>query len=149
MNDTRLENIITTTNDSESPINSANTGIPNPEVAEKKRNRRYSAEYKLKVLTEMDGCASASERGAVMRREGLYSSLISEWRKCRDTGALSALNKLRGRKNKYDAKDEKIAALKNEMAALKTRLAQAEAIIDVQKKLSSLLATMPEADGSS
>lgn len=83
MNDTRLEDIITTTNDSESSINNTDTGIPNPEVTEKKRKRRYSAEYKLKVLTEMDECASASERGAVMRREGLYSSLISEWRKLR------------------------------------------------------------------
>ncbi len=111
---------------------------PTPEVNPKRRNRRYPAEYKLAILGEIDRCSSPSERGAILRREGLYASIISEWRKSRDAGALSALNKLRGRKNKYDAKDTKISALEKELAALKCKLSQAEAIIDVQKKVSAL-----------
>lgn len=148
MSETILANKITTTNNTlgdadpaEPTSKGKTTSAPNPEVNKKRQNRRYSADYKLATLSEIDRCTTASERGAIMRREGLYASLISEWRKSRDAGALSALSKLRGRKNKYDAKDHKIAELEKEMATLKGKLAQAEAIIDVQKKVSEIFGT--------
>jgi len=142
MSDSLQNDQETTTNNIPVDVNSTAKGEPthtgSPEVNPKRRNRRYPAEYKLATLSELDHCSSSSERGAILRREGLYASIISEWRKSRDAGALSALNKLRGRKNKYDAKDTKISALEKELAALKGKLSQAEAIIDVQKKVSEI-----------
>jgi len=135
----------------EDDIGKNTTSPPCSEVSPKRRNRRYSAEYKLSVLSELDRCVDASERGAIMRREGVYSSIVLEWRKARDRGALGALNKARGRKKKYDARDNKLMALENEVAMMKTKLAQAEAIIDVQKKVSEIfginLQNKPQSEG--
>jgi len=142
MSELLLNDQTTTTKNTPADASSTSKGepidAPSPEVNPKRRNRRYRAEYKLTILSEIDCCSSSSERGAILRREGLYASIISEWRKSRDAGALSALNKLRGRKNKYDAKDTKISALEKELAALKGKLSQAEAILDVQKKVSEI-----------
>jgi len=114
------------------------SSAPNPEVQAKTAPRRFTAEYKLRILEEIDRCQSGTDRGAVIRREGLFSSSISEWRKARDSGALSALKRIPGRKLKQDAKEQKITALETEINALKARLTQAEAIIDVQKKVSEI-----------
>lgn len=111
---------------------------PNPEVKPARQHRKFAASYKLKVLEELDRCMEAGEKGAVMRREGLYSSQVSDWRRLRREGMLTALNKARGRKKKLDAKDEKISALEAELNALKNKLNQAEAIIDIQKKVSQI-----------
>lgn len=74
---------------------------PDPEVPGKASRRRYPAKYKLKILREADACTKAGEVGALLRREGLYSSLLSQWRRQRDQGALSGLKaKKRGRKTK-------------------------------------------------
>lgn len=110
----------------------------NPEVNPKKNYRRYSATYKLKILSELDRCQNQAEKGAILRREGLYSSLISEWNQTRNIGALDALNQLRGRKPQHDSKDKMISDLQKEIKDLNTRLAQADAILEIQKKVSAL-----------
>src|SRR3972149_3496587 len=76
-------------------------GSPSPEVPEKARRRRFEAAYKLRILAEADRCAAAGQLGELLRREGLYSSHLTSWRKQRDAGALEALApKQRGRKPK-------------------------------------------------
>src|SRR5680860_813116 len=76
----------------------APTGVPNPELVERPRRRRFTAEYKLVILRETDGLTGPGEIGALLRREGLYSSHLSVWRRQRGQGALEALSRLRGRK---------------------------------------------------
>ena len=113
-----------------------------PEVAEKAQRRRFTAEYKADVLNRADGCApGTSELGELLRKEGLYSSHISAWRGQRDRGALDGLEpKKRGRKAKRrDAVALENARLRREVERLQHRLQQAEVIIEVQKKVSTLL----------
>ncbi len=110
----------------------------NPEVSPKAKRRRLTSEYKLRILEELDRCTEAGEKGAIMRREGIYSSSVTEWRRARDAGALGALDKVRGRKLKYDQRDNHINQLEVELAQLKRKLSQAEAIIEVQKKVSEI-----------
>ena len=115
--------------------------IPSPEVEERKRRKQYTAKYKLKILQELDECSSSSERGAILRREGLYSSLICKWRQQHEEGRLSGLQpKKRGRKEtpKDDLKEE-IKRLKQENGKLQKKLKQAKIIIETQKKISELL----------
>lgn len=108
-----------------------------PEVSDKATRRTYSAKYKLKVLREADRCRKPGEIGALLRREGLYSSLLSAWRRQRD-GGLTV--KKRGRDG---AARDKLAAenkrLRREARRLERRLRNAETIIDIQKKASELL----------
>src|SRR5271165_4269827 len=73
---------------------------PDPEVPERATRRRFSAEYKLRILTEVDACSEPGEIGALLRREGLYSSHLVDWRRSRDAGALEGLGRKRGRKPK-------------------------------------------------
>ena len=114
------------------------TKHPDPEVMPKARRRRFSAEYKLRVLTEADACTQHGEIGALLRREGLYSSHLDTWRKQRDQGQLQGLaGKKRGRK--ADRHAAELAQLRRENEQLQARLKQAETIIDVQKKLCGLL----------
>ncbi len=74
------------------------SGLPGPELVERPRRRRFSAEYKLRILREVEACTRSGEVGALCRREGLYSSLLTEWRRARDAGSLEALARPRGRK---------------------------------------------------
>lgn len=113
---------------------------PDPEVVEKPKRRRFTAEYKLRVLREADAC-TAGELGALLRREGLYSSNLTAWRRQRAKGELAALSpKQRGRKAKSsDAKTKRLAELEQENQRLLQRLKQAEAVIEVQKKVAALL----------
>lgn len=115
---------------------------PDPEVPVKARRRQYSAAYKQKILAEADGCSAPGEIGALLRREGLYSSLLSRWREQRAKGSFAALEpKKRGRKARaVDPQTRRIAELERENARLQKKLSQAETIISVQKKLSQLLA---------
>src|SRR6266581_1817473 len=76
----------------------ASAGVPDPELVERPVRRRFSAEYKLRVLREADACTKPGEIGALLRREGLYSSLLTEWRRAREAGALDALQRPRGRR---------------------------------------------------
>ena len=112
------------------------TGGPDPEVLERPVRRTFTAEYKRAILREADACTKPGEIGALLRREGLYSSHLSKWRRQRERGELEALApKKRGRKPK--AKNplaRKVAELERENAKLRGRLQQAEAIIEIQKK---------------
>lgn len=114
--------------------------IPDPQVPEKAQRRRFSAEYKLKILEEADACRDKpGEVGKLLRREGLYSSHLVDWRKQRRTGALQALSKRRGRKPRRTTEARRIAELEHRNARLRRKLKQAETIIEVQKKLSQVL----------
>ena len=109
------------------------------EVSEKAKRRRFTTEYKAKILREAERCNSPGQVGALLRREGLYSSLLSEWRRQRDQVAKAALKGIR-RGPKPRVIDPRIHhQLERENARLERRLAQAEAIIDIQKKVSALL----------
>ena len=128
------------------PVNGSHQPMskePDPEVVPKAKRRRFSAEYKQRILTEADACTKRGEIGALLRREGLYSSHLDKWRKQRDRGALAGLHgHKRGRKS--DPQAAEIARLQRENEQLRSRLERAEHIIDVQKKLAQLLGTMPE-----
>jgi transposase-like protein len=113
---------------------------PDPEVPERARRRTFTAKYKLEVLAAYDSAADG-EKGAVLRREGLYSSHITEWRKARDAGALAALAIARGRKRR-DSQAEQIARLQAEKLRLEQELAKTRAVVDVQAKLHVLLETL-------
>jgi len=117
--------------------------VPDPEVPEKARRRRFKAVYKLEVLRAADACSEPGEIGALLRREGLYSSLLSKWRQQREEGALEGLQpKKRGRKARpRNPLAGRVAELERDNERLRKKLEQAETIIDVQKKLSGILGT--------
>ncbi len=114
-----------------------NISIVNPEVKPKKKRRLFTAAKKLAILEMLDRCP-AGDRGEIMRREGVYSSSICEWRKARARGELSALHEKRGRKLKHTPEKKQTLALQLENERLKKKLAHAEAIIDLQKKVSEI-----------
>ncbi len=111
---------------------------PDPEVPEKARRRTFTAQYKQEVLAAYEA-APDGEKGAVLRREGLYSSLITEWRRARDAGALAGLRQPQGRPP-ADPRDAQIARLRKDKAKLEQELAKARFVVDVQSKLQALLA---------
>jgi transposase len=116
--------------------------VPDPEVVPRAKRRQFSAKYKLRILTEADQCTQQGEIGALLRREGLYSSHLTTWRRQRDRGQLAGLTpKKRGRKP--DPQAVELARLQRENEQLKARLEQAETIIEVQKKLSQMLGLPP------
>ena len=111
---------------------------PDPEVPERASGpRRYSASYKARVLEEYERLDKAA-KGALLRREGLYTSLISEWRKQRDRGAMAELAKASGRPA-VDPREREAARLKKRVEALEAELDKARKVIEVQGKLSALL----------
>ena len=112
-----------------------------PEVAERAARRRFTAEYKLQILRHAEACASPGEVGALLRREGLYSSHLTTWRRQREQGSLAALSpKKRGRPaGPPSPPARRVAELERDNARLTQRLQQAETIIAVQKKLSEAL----------
>ena len=114
---------------------------PDPEVAATARRRRFPAEYKLRILEEAKERVKHGQLGAMLRREGLYSSHIQKWREQRDAGALTGAPRKRGRKPAPppDAVAIENEQLRREAARLRKRLEQAELIIDIQKKTSALL----------
>lgn len=121
-----------------------NSETPATEVLAKAQRRQYTAEYKLGVLREADACKVSGEMGALLRREGLYSSLVSRWRQQREQGRLAAGwggSKRGPRPNPQVAEVER---LEKENAQLRARLGQAELIIEVQKKVSQLLGAASE-----
>lgn len=111
--------------------------VPDPQVAERARRRSYTAKYKAEVLAEYDRL-DRDGRGALLRREGLYSSLISEWRKQAAKGALDALGKARGRPP-ADPVERENARLRAEVTQLQAELDTSRRVIEVQGKLSALL----------
>ena len=115
--------------------------IPEVEVTEKAVRRQFSAEYKRTILTEADACTREGAIGAVLRREGLYSSHLAVWRAARERGTIAGLApKKRGPKvAPVDPRDRKIVELERETRRLTSRLERAEALVDLQKKVSMLL----------
>ena len=108
-----------------------------PEVPERAKRRVFSAQYKLRILAEYER-RSPVMRSALLRREGLYTSSISEWRRQRDEGALHALGGTRGRPP-TEPSEREVARLRQEVARLQAELGKAQRVIDVQRKLSALL----------
>lgn len=123
---------------------------PNPEVEvpDKAQRRRFTAQYKRDILRRADACKEAGALGAMLRAEGLYSSHLATWRRQRDAGELAALTpQKRGRKaREVDARDRQIAELQRQIARLTTRAERAEALVELQKKVASLLGTPFEGD---
>ncbi len=120
------------------------------EVTEKAKRRQYSAAYKLKILQEADGCRKPGEVGALLRREGLYSSHLAAWRKARAKGERKGLEaRPRGPQAKVpDPRDQKLAEQERETARWKARAELAEALVEIQKKVAALLGIdLPESGG--
>ena len=125
----------------------APAGGPDPELVERPRRRRFSAEYKLRIVREADGCTRPGEIGALLRREGLYSSLLTEWRRARDAGALEALERPRGRRaaNPLEAEN---AELRRRAERAEAELVKAKKVIEVQGNVSALLGELLEPGGA-
>jgi len=112
------------------------------EVTEKAKRRAFTAEYKRKIVKEAEACKGPGEIGALLRREGLYSSHLTTWRQARDRGELApgAATKKRGpQPAPVDPRDKKIAEMERQIAKLTTRAERAEAIAEIQNKLAALL----------
>ncbi len=114
---------------------------PDPEVVAKPKRRRFTAEYRLRILEEADRCAGDGEVGQLLRREGLYSSHLANWRKARRDGALRGLrSKKRGAKPKEsNPLEPKVRELEAKVARLEKDLHKAHIILDVQEKVAGLL----------
>jgi transposase len=114
--------------------------IPDPEVDAHPRRRRFTAAYKARVVEQAEGCTEPGAVGALLRREGLYSSHLSKWREQYRSGGLAALrDDKRGRKVAKHPLEDEVARLRKENARLSCRLEHAEAIIDIQKKVAAML----------
>jgi len=111
------------------------------QVVAKPRRRVFTAEYKRRILKAADACATPGAVGALLRREGLYSSHLVVWRRARARGELAALTpKKRGRKpTPVDPRERKIAELERHLAQVTARAERAEALVELQKKLAALL----------
>lgn len=116
-----------------------NAQIPDPEVVPKATRRRFSAAYKLSIVEEADGCTQPGEIGALLRREGLYSSQLTKWRRQRTQGQLQGLSDQKRGPKSESASAAQLTDLQQQNAQLQARLQQAELIIEVQKKVSQLL----------
>lgn len=122
-----------------SPAPALPRAAPDLEVRAVAKRRQFNAAYKLSILEEADRCSSPGAIGALLRREGLYSSHLTMWRREREAGALAALGRRRGRKAMLSAEQKRLVALQAENARLKRELEQAHTIVEVQKKLCTLL----------
>jgi transposase len=124
---------------------------PDPEVPEKTLRRRFTARYKLEVLKKADACTEPGELGALLRKEGLYSSNLTTWRRQREQGVLNAMSpKKRGRKKiEKNPLAQEVATLQKENERLSRKLKKAEIIIEVQKKISEILGISQNPDEES
>ena len=113
-------------------------GVPDPELVERAKRRRFTAEYKLRILRQAEACTRSGEIGALLRREGLYTSHLTAWRKQRDAGALEALERKRGRKP-ADPREAQLAALRRRAERAEAELLKARRVIEVQGNVSALL----------
>lgn len=137
-----------------SPVGAPLAGViagearPEIEVVAKAERRRFTAEYKRRIVREADRCTKPGEIGALLRREGLYSSLLTTWRAARDRGELEGLSaQKRGPKVvPPDPRDKKIVEQEREITRWRKRAERAEALVDVQKKLAALLGTPFESE---
>ena len=126
----------------------AQAGGPDPELVEQAKRRSFTAEYKARVLAEADTCTRPGEVGELLRREGLYTSHLTYWRKQRKAGALKELGRPRGRKP-VDRRDEEIAAMRRRAERAEAELAKARKVIEIQGNVSALLEQMLGTEGDS
>jgi len=122
--------------------------VPDPELAEQAKRRTFSAEYKARILAEADACTRPGEVGELLRREGLYTSHLTYWRKQRKAGALRELGRPRGRKP-ADKRDQEIAELRRRAVRAEAELAKARKVIEIQGNVSALLEQMLGTEGES
>lgn len=122
----------------ERPVAPAPEAVPDPEFEARPKRRRFAAEYKLGVLRQADACKEPGAIGALLRREGLYSSHLVHWRRQREEAAQAQL-KSRKRGPKPKLQDPRVKQLERETARLERRLKRAETIIEIQKKAAELL----------
>ena len=117
-----------------------NGDAPDPEVTDKATRRRFTAAYKRRIVREADKCTKPGELGVLLRREGVYSSSLSVWRRQLAAGDLAGTGARRGPKAQTkDPRDKRIAELERETRRLERKLEQAETVIGIQKKVASLL----------
>jgi transposase len=116
-------------------------GVPDPELVEQAKRRSFTAEYKARILAEADTCTQPGEVGALLRREGLYTSHLTYWRKQRKDGALKELGQPRGRKP-IDRRDQEIVALRRKLERSEAELAKMKRVVEIQGNLSALLEEM-------
>jgi transposase-like protein len=116
-------------------------GVPDPELVEQAKRRSFTAEYKARTLAEADACTQPGEIGELLRREGLYTSHLTYWRKQRRDGALKELGQPRGRKPS-DKHDAQIAALTRRAERAEAELAKMKRVVEIQGNLSALLEEM-------
>jgi transposase len=125
--------------------------VQETEVADKATRRTFTAEYKRRIVKEADACKASGEIGSLLRREGLYSSQLANWRDARERGDLApgAVAKKRGPKaNEPDPNLKRIADLERQIARLTRRAERAEGIVEVQKKVAALLGRPFESEDS-
>ena len=113
--------------------------VPDAEVVDKPLRRRFAPSHKLRIVEEADRCTEPGEIGRLLRREGLYSSHLTTWRKAAHSGSLKALSKKRGRKRERNPLEEKVRKLERENTRLEKELQKARLIIDVQGKVAGPL----------
>ncbi len=131
----------------------ADQPIPDPEVLAQPKRRRFPAAYKARIVEEAQRCTEPGQIGALLRREGLYSSALTQWRRQYQAGALKGLkDDKRGRKRTRDARDEELQRLRHDNERLGKKLHQAELIIEIQKKVAAMLGnpieTAPNGEGT-
>jgi len=132
----------------------ADSPILDPEVLAKPQRRRFTPAYKARIVEEAQRCTESGQIGALLRREGLYSSALTQWRRQYQSGALQALkDDKRGRKRTRDAREKELERLQRENERLNKKLRQAELIIEIQKKVAAMLGnpieTHPNSEGIS
>ena len=119
----------------------AQAGVLDPELVEQAKRRSFTAKYKARILAEADACSRPGEVGELLRREGLYTSHLTYWRKQRRDGALKELSKPRGRKP-VDRRDEQIANLERKLERSEAELAKMKRVVEIQGNVSALLEEM-------
>ncbi len=128
------------------------TASPDPEVTPKAKRRIFTAAYKKKILAEMDAAAGSGSIGELLRREGIYSSTLTRWRRERDNAVDSAFSQKRGPEPKHNPLTAENEKLRRQNHRLQEELRKAEIIIDVQKKVAMLLgrplASIPDSENS-
>jgi transposase len=121
--------------------NGAGPAVPDPELVERATRRKFTAKYKLEILEKADACTEPGEIGELLRREGLYTSHLTYWRKQRKDGALKELGRARGSKP-ADKRDAEIAQLKRKLEDAEAELVKARRVISIQGNVSALLEQM-------
>ena len=132
----------------------ADRPVPNPQVSARPQRRRFTAAYKARIVEEAQRCTEPGEIGALLRREGLYSSALTQWRRQYQAGALKGLrDDKRGRKRTRDARDDELQRLQRDNERLNEKLRQAKLIIEIQKKVAAMLGnpieTLPDSEQNS